>query len=370
MSVQPSALRPDCDLFCRVIDNYGDIGVCLRLARQLCEAHGWRVQLWVDDMAACALLTQGEIPPGIEIQHWASGFPAVTPAGVVIEAFACDLPESYLLAMAALPRQPVWLNLEYLCVEDWGPGFHLQPSPHPRLPLIKHFFVPGILPGTGGVLREAGLLERQAGFDREAARRAHAEDTTGRWVFLFCYDNPALPFLLDIWATDTTTTHCLVSAGKAQHQVSAWLGHPVEPGQGVRKGRLVLHALPFLPQRDFDQLLWTCDLNFVRGEDSFCRALWSALPFIWHIYPQQEEAHHVKLAAFHARYGANPALQDFSELWNQVAPPAPDALASAWQALDAALPALRHHAEEWRSQLGGLNDLATNLARFCQESKN
>ncbi|MBY0340300.1 MAG: elongation factor P maturation arginine rhamnosyltransferase EarP [Rhodocyclaceae bacterium] len=363
-------LQPDCDLFCRVIDNYGDIGVCWRLARQLNAEHGWRLRLWVDDLAACSQLTQGSIPEGIELCAWTSDFPAVTPAQVVIEAFACELPENYLSAMTALPRPPVWLNLEYLCVEDWGPGFHLQPSPHPRLPLLKHFFVPGLLPGTGGVLRETDLLDRQSAFDIESARRSHAGDIAGRWLFLFCYDNPALPLLLDIWAAGPGPLHCLVSAGKANAQVSAWLGQALPAGQGSRRGNLHLHALPFVPQTDFDKLLWTCDLNFVRGEDSFCRALWAGIPMVWQPYPQQDAAHHAKLAAFQAHFAVPPALADFNALWNSAAPPSPTALTSAWQQLDAALPELGIQAGEWRSKLASVGDLVANLLHFCRGPKN
>ena len=370
MSVQPSSFRPDCDLFCRVIDNYGDIGVCWRLARQLHDEHGWQVRLWVDDIAACVQLVQDDIPAGIRVLAWPSDFPAAQPAPVVIEAFACDLPDSYLAAMVAAPRPPVWLNLEYLCVEDWGPGFHLQPSPHPRLPLTKYFFVPGILPGSGGILRETGLLARQAGFDREAARRTYAEDISGLWVFLFCYDNPALPWLLDIWAEGTSTLHCLVSAGKAQRQVADWLGQTLNPGDTVARGKLQLHALPFVPQLDFDTLLWTCDLNFVRGEDSLCRALWTALPFVWHIYPQQEDAHHAKLAAFHRHYKAPPTLSAFNHLWNGIFPSNRQTLGAAWQALADELPALKRHAKEGRSELEDRGTLCEDLLRFCKESGN
>lgn len=370
MSIQPSPFRPDCDLFCRVIDNYGDIGVCWRLARQLHDEHGWQVRLWVNDLALCEQLIQGLLPAGIHLQAWTSDFPSVQPAHVVIEAFACDLPASYLAAMAALPQHPVWLNLEYLCVEDWGPGFHLQPSPHPRLPLTKHFFVPGILPGTGGILRETGLLARQAGFDRDASRCAYAADISGLWVFLFCYDNPALPLLLDTWAEGASTIHCLVSSGKAQRQVVDWLGQALNPGVTIRRGNLQLHALPFVPQQAFDHLLWTCDLSFVRGEDSFCRALWSALPFVWHIYPQQEAAHHAKLAAAHRHLKTPPVLSDFNNLWNGLVEPDRQMLDAAWQALERELPALKRHAEEGRSKLEDRGNLCQDLLRFCKESGN
>ena len=366
--------EPDCDLFCRVIDNYGDIGVCWRLARQLSEEHGWRVRLWVDDVRACSLLTQGTSVEGIEVCAWGADFPAVEPAGVVIEAFACELPEPYLIAMAARARTPVWLNLEYLCVEDWGPGFHLQPSPHPRLPLLKHFFVPGLLPGTGGVLHEAGLAERQTDFDIQAARQRYAGDSAGRWVFLFCYDNPALPMLLDAWANSPTPIHCLISAGKSGEQVAAWLGQALLPEQTVKCGKLSLHALPFVPQQAFDELLWTCDLNLVRGEDSFCRALWADLPFIWHIYPQQDDVHHEKLASFYRHYAApgtaGQALGAFNALWNGVISPTQEAVNIAWQALDESLPALKRHAQQWRPMLESPGNLAQNLVSFCAKTAN
>ncbi|HTH95605.1 MAG TPA: elongation factor P maturation arginine rhamnosyltransferase EarP [Rhodocyclaceae bacterium] len=353
-----------CDLFCRVIDNYGDIGVCWRLARQLHDEHDWRVRLWVDDIAVCAQLTQNTNIAGIDVCEWHTDFPAVMPADVVIEAFACELPESYLQAMTTLEHAPVWLNLEYLCVESWGAGIHLQPSPHPRLPLTKYFFVPGILPGTAGVLKEADLLARQASIDVEAARRQYTDNIEGRWVFLFCYENPALPMLLDVWAASAEPVHCLVAAGKAHTQVSAWLGEDLS--KHARRGNLDLYALPFVAQRDFDDLLWTCDLNFVRGEDSFCRALWAAKPFIWHIYPQDERAHWTKLAEFQAHYTVPTALTALSSLWNGIITPELDAVAHAWHQLDTAWPMLQAWSAASRNRLDALGNLAGNLAFFCK----
>jgi uncharacterized repeat protein (TIGR03837 family) len=272
--------------------------------------------------------------------------------------------------MAAMAQKPVWLNLEYLCVEDWGPGFHLQPSPHPRLPLLKHFFVPGILPGTGGLLREADLAARRERFDPKAARRAYSPSADGLWVFLFCYDNPALPLLLDAWKDGAQPVHCLVAAGKAHAQVVAWLGEDLPPGHEARRGALHMHALPFVPQCDFDDLLRTCDLNLVRGEDSFCRALWAAHPFVWHIYPQQDAAHHAKLAAFHRRYAAPEPLETFSNLWNDVTAPTGENVRRAWLALTAALPALQAHAEASLPQFEALGKLAANLVDFSRKAGN
>ena len=43
-----------CDIFCRVIDNYGDVGVCWRLARALRAELGWTVRLICADIAVFA----------------------------------------------------------------------------------------------------------------------------------------------------------------------------------------------------------------------------------------------------------------------------------------------------------------------------
>ncbi len=180
----PSDQALSCDIFCTVIDNLGDAGVCWRLARQLATEYDWQVRLWIDDPAPIALLAPDHAAVPVTVHPWAGDFGGVTPAQIVIEAFACELPPRYVEAMAALPRPPVWLNLEYLSAEDWVAGCHGLPSPHPRLPLVKHFFFPGFVAGTGGLLREKNLAVPPA-----PTFPGQLE------ISLFCYDNPALPDL-------------------------------------------------------------------------------------------------------------------------------------------------------------------------------
>jgi len=354
--------NPSCDLFCAVVDNLGDAAVCWRLARQLAGEHGWRVRLWIDDPAPLALLRPGVDPAlarqrvdGIEVRHWPRRFPPAEPADVVIEAFACELPENYVLAMAARPRPRVWINLEYLSAEDWVHDCHGLPSPHPTLPLVKHFFFPGFTAETGGLLRE-----REARFPPPAA---HSGPLT---VSLFCYDNPALAALLATWANGAEPIRCRVTEGAARRQVEAWLGLPLAVGRTRHHGALTLEALPFLAQGDYDGLLAGCDLNFVRGEDSFVRAQWAQRPFVWQIYPQAENAHRLKLDAFLARYGAElaepaaGALTRFWHAWN-----GDGKVAEAWPDFRAALPALQAHGQPWAATIALPGNLAENLAQFC-----
>jgi uncharacterized repeat protein (TIGR03837 family) len=332
-----------CDIFCRVIDNLGDAGVCWRLARQLATEHGWRVRLCIDDPAPIARLAPGQAL--VEVRRWAGELADIAPADVVVEAFACALPPAYVAAVRARPRPPVWLNLEYLSAEDWVAGCHGLPSPQGGL--AKHFFFPGFVPGTGGLLREKDFAVPPAPTFGDTLE-----------ISLFCYANPALPGLLEAWRDGTERVVCHVAEGLPRAQVEAWLGAPLAPGATAERGNLALRALPFLPQAEYDRLLGRCQLNFVRGEDSFVRAQWAERPFVWQAYPQAEEAHLAKLAAFLALYDPGPAARGFFAAWNGRGTP-------DWPALRAALPALAARAPDGAQRLLAQGDLATNLVKFC-----
>ncbi len=345
------------DLFCAVVDNYGDIGVCWRLARQLAAEHGIAVRLWVDDLASLQRIAPAMAAPGVEVRAWEKTFPAVEPADVVVEAFACELPPGYVAAMAARAVKPVWINLEYLSAEDWVVSCHLGQSRHPALPLTKTFFFPGFTPKTGGLIREAALGQ---GFDAN-----HLWHQLGLpppqmnelRISLFGYDNPALESLLAAWADGAQPITCLVPHGA--------LAERARQSFGSGRGNLRLHEFAFLPQNDYDRLLWACDCNFVRGEDSFVRAQWAARPFVWHIYPQQDDAHWPKLNAFLDRYCAGlppeaaTAVRQFWHAWNR-------GEAVDWAAFWQHRAAIGAHARQWKTGLTGQQDLAANLVFFCK----
>ncbi len=418
------------DIFCTVIDNFGDIGVTWRLARQLADEHGVPVRLWVDDLGAfkrirpevdpdlavqtlpvrpgtpvfpigkrgtegnikpCHLGPNQQIPPGppllkggelreasVEIRHWTSPLPEVEPGEVVIEALACNLPEEFLARMAVRVPRPVWLNLEYLTAEDWAKGVHGLPSPHPRLPLSKYFFMPGYGSGTGGLTREAWLVGRRDSFQADAGARAAFWAGLGLpgarkgelRVSLFCYENAALPGLLDAWASGEYPVRVLVPVGKALPEIAVWLGleAPPEPGFRLARGALTLHVLPMLDQDAYDLLLWACDLNFVSGEDSFARAQCAGVPLVWQAYRQEEEAHFAKIEAFLDLYcaGMDGELAELTReswrAWNRESD-----FGALWPALRNALPALGGHAKMWCDHLAEHVDLASNLLIFCKK---
>lgn len=379
------------DVFCRVVDNYGDIGIGWRLARQLACEHRIAVRLWVDDLAAFARLCPAVDPleahqsvESVEIFHWRHGadaavWQAIVPADAVIELFGCGLPNPYIDAMARNRANggavSIWIDFEYLSAEPWIETCHGVASPHPRLSLTKYFFYPGFTAHSGGLIVERDLDGRRVEFQRDANNQARFWQMLGiracerdeRRVSLFGYANPALVALFAVMAADTRTRWTVaVPEGVMQDESMKLFGTSAATKSVQRRGALTVWPVAFQSQDAYDELLWACDVNFVRGEDSFVRAQWAARPFVWHIYAQDGGTHRGKLDAFLDRYqaGLNAqaalAQRRFWHAWNGLGGEA----GAAWEALRAHEKELRAHAEAWPARARGNADLAHNLVRF------
>ncbi|WP_427911809.1 elongation factor P maturation arginine rhamnosyltransferase EarP [Ramlibacter sp. MMS24-I3-19] len=341
------------DIFCKVIDNHGDIGVCWRLAADLAD-RGDTVRLWIDDAGALAWMAPAG-QPGVEVLPWSAAHTA-EPADAVIEAFGCELDEAFVAAIAratqARCRQPAWINLEYLSAEAWVERCHALPSPvlsGPGRGLVKRFFYPGFTSRTGGLLREPDLLRRQQEFDRAAWLTRHGIAWRGeRVISLFCYEPPGLRRWFQSVAASGEPILLLVTPGRA----TAAMRSLIDAGEPT--GAVTLHWLPALPQREYDHLLWASDFNFVRGEDSLVRALWAARPFAWHIYPQADGVHEAKLDAFLDWMQAPASLRQLHRAWNFGDVEPAEAAWVDWQA------AVRQARERLLAQA----DLVTQLKAF------
>ncbi len=372
---------PRWDIFCSVVDNFGDIGICWRLARQLAAEHGLQVRLWVDDLASFRRINPDIDPQsplqhsrGVEVRLWSTPFPPVTPeavADVVIDTFACTLPEPYLAAMAARPQAPRWVTVEHLSAEDWVAGCHGLASPQPSLPLLRHFFFPGFVRGTGGLLRERGLLEKRRAFQADAAAQAAFWAELGLppadgelRLSLFAYDCAHIAPLLRRWERSEQPLRVLVPEGVLARRIADL--YDAAPSACFGAGALTVQVLPFMEQDRYDRLLWACDINFVRGEDSFVRAQWAGRPLVWQPYRQEGDAHSHKLEAFLHRYcaGLGPleaaALRNLWQAWNLE-----EGTAEHWEDFLGHRAAYTVHAELWARQMSDLGALAANLHSFC-----
>lgn len=364
-------MRPaSCDLFCRVVDNFGDIGVCWRLSRQLANEYGVRTRLIVDDLASFQRIAPSVVTgvatqrvAGVEVLHWQPTLQAGSPADLVIEAFACELPDAYQPAMAQRIPAPVWVNLEYLSAETWVESHHLLPSPHPRLPLVKHFFLPGFTTRTGGLIRESTVAVPGA----EPADVANSKAPLR--VFVFCYESAPVEALATgaerAGVALRISTPIEAVLAKLQH----WRASQANSGWNAAP-MLEFDHCEFVAQEAFDAALAAQDVLFVRGEDSFVRAQWAAKPFVWQIYPQESGAHWQKLDAFLDLYcvGLDPApaaaLRSLWLAWNGA--PGADA-AAAWIEFLRWRPILLTHARDWAQRLMQVPDLVSNLLSFYQK---
>ena len=398
-----SPLPPfDWDIFCCVVDNFGDIGVTWRLARQLkqegalpAQESEVQVRLWVDDLASFARICPGLDPAqesqwvdGIHIQHWHETLPADTiPARVVIEAFACELPAPFVAQMASQPSPPCWLNLEYLSAESWVEDCHGLASPQRlesqslgSLSLNKYFFFPGFTARTGGLLCERGLIvERERWQQDEAGLNAYwaslglpPKQELELRVSLFTYESAALTSLVESWCQSAPPVTLLLPLGRSLNDVLTGAGladaiPTAQAGDLLRSGNLAIKLLPMTDQAGYDRLLWSCDLNLVRGEDSFVRAQWAARPFLWHIYPQEEQAHMVKLDGFLDHYLAQlPAatgqwLRGFSHALNQG-----ENTREWWAQWPDHAAIWQQHGRHWSHKLLQDGDLVTRLVKFLE----
>ena len=374
------------DIFCKVIDNFGDIGVCWRLAADLAD-RGQRVRLWVDDGTALAWMAPGGCA-SVQVLPWTESLDVScldsTPCDVMIEAFGCEVAHDFIAACARIhwnkghndALKPLWINLDYLSAEPYvarNHGLTSLVNSGPASGWYKVFFYPGFTPDTGGLLREPDLLKRQAAFDRAAWLKQHGIDWQGETlVSLFCYEPPALAQLLnDLMhnGINDQPVRLLVAAGRATEAVKSLSGSKTplntenidpKPNKNKRK-MLSISYLPLLTQTEFDHLLWASDLNFVRGEDSVVRAIWAGKPFVWQIYPQDDGAHGPKLDAFLDMLAAPPSLRAFHRSWNGLSTLALQPLTelSDW----------KQAAADNRSRLAEQTDLTTSLVEYALKTR-
>ncbi len=376
------------DIFCHVVDNLGDVGVCWRFCKALSRDQGCFVRLFVDDFTAFAKLEpmldktrDVQHIDGVELFRWDNAvinerYKAC--GDVVIEALACTLPEKVTALMADARKAPVWIDLEYMSAEPWVDTHHAIVSPHPSLGIDKTLFFIGFTEKSGGLTREKGLIEKRLAFQADEVAQNKWRDSVGLPscdpafidISLFCYGVSPVEKMLSALQATGRKIRFMIPAGVATEPLTRFMGQKPEPMDVVQKDNIHFHNLTFLTQDDYDHLLWSCDLNFVRGEDSLVRAVWAGNPLVWDIYKQAQDAHMPKLLAFHDHYWGGMApecreiLDFFSVMWNEGGREEQDFPA---ERLLACLPRITEHARQRSLEQAAQDDLATRLVTFVRE---
>ena len=376
--------KKTCWLFCNVIDNFGDIGVSWRLAQALYHELDWQVHLWVDDVAALQAICP-DLPAvpctyqNIAVHQWtlqlANDTPLLPPPHIVIETFACDLPDNVLNII--LQHRPLWLNWEYLSAEDSNERLHLLPSVQAN-GLKKFFWFMGFSDRSGGLIREADFCKR-IDFEIGLFRRHYGlpNKTADEWL-LFGYHNPVWAKWLEMWQQHGQPITLLLAGNQIIDSLKAAQAIPQtalqHAGDTFQTACATLVKVPFVPQQDFDKLLQLSDGLMIRGEDSFVRAQLAAKPFFWHIYPQNEMVHLDKLHAFWQKtapfYPPNlmAAHQALSDELNGAHELSAEQRLFAWQTLTAHREQWQQSVADWQKFLFSQPTALEKLAKFVSNT--
>lgn len=315
----PSSKLGNIWLFCTVIDNFGDIGVAWRLAQELHNRLNYQVFLFLDNWEALErIVPDFRQHHAITLKKWREGewadfgdLEQMFPPKIVIETFACALPDAVLDVMLAV--RPIWLNWEYLSAEDWAIRTHTMKSLQNN-GLDKYFWQMGFCEQSGGLLREKSILPVSI-----TPEITPNDDATHFQIFLFAYPSDTWQKHICAWQQvnldldlDKKWKKWAIRVANEKIFQALTIFH-----KNINESKLLIELQNFVPQNQLDELFSQQDILIVRGEDSFVRAQFSGKPFFWHIYPQDENAHWEKLDAF----------------WEQVYPLFPKEISEAHRAL-------------------------------------
>ncbi|MGL5000169.1 MAG: elongation factor P maturation arginine rhamnosyltransferase EarP [Cetobacterium sp.] len=306
------------DIFCEIIDNFGDIGVVYRLAKEFKSIYKneIKIRVFLNRLDEFLLINkkakniEWQEIDGIEYltnEYLAKNICTFSPANVIIEAFGCNVLEEYL--EKAKDESTLLINLEYLSGETWIEGIHLMESPIGNKNLKKYFYMPGFKENTGGVIVDRLFLNRKndVSKNREYYLEKYLPQFRDKDYFIgtiFSYEKNFKPLLNSLLKNNKN--NCLLILGEKSkdsvREILKDISIEYSEKEIVEHENIKIKFMPFLEQEEYEELINLAHYNFVRGEDSFVRALLTGKPFVWHIYLQEDMAHMDKIRGFVERY--------------------------------------------------------------------
>ena len=304
------------DIFCEIIDNFGDIGVVYRISKELKKIfQNVRIRIVLNRLEEFKAINKKvkdvdyqEIDGLICVteKYVKENMESFGVSDVFIEAFGCNVPEEYV--KAAKENSKLWINLEYLSGEKWIEDFHLCESLIDSKTLKKIFFMPGFSEKSGGVIIDSGFLERMkyGKENRDEVFKKYFKDFDLKDKFIgtvFSYEKN-FENLLETLKNYEKETVLLLMGEKTQKSFSEILKKNLTEDYGniVKYGKITMIYSDFFSQEEYEEIISASDFNFTRGEDSFVRGIILRKPFMWHIYLQEEKAHMDKIKAFTERF--------------------------------------------------------------------
>lgn len=301
-------------VLCKVVDNFGDIGVVWRLCCQLSnqikkENFTSKINLIVDDLASFNKICNSvdsnksfQIVENINIFNWNDEKLCYDEfskndgenLSVILEVFQCGRPlwMEKILFEEKLNRTVQIIMIDYLTAEKYAEDFHCLQSLTRSSKVQKVNFMPGFTNKTGGLI-----------IDSEWEH--FCDYKNNKTLLCFTYDRN--------W-------DALANACKKSNYIEKVL---IAPGKGfeslkksfysnfIKDSNLKIEELSFMNQNEWDKMLKNCGVLFIRGEESMSRACLSGIPFVWHAYPQSDEYQLIKVRALLERMSVHFKCEDF-----------------------------------------------------------
>lgn len=317
-------------VLCKVVDNFGDIGVVFRLCRALSELKkNLEIRLVVSNLDSFAKISKGidstktfQEFRGWKVFDWNDNALckkefSKNPPEFILECFQCGRPEwlEELLFSPQFNLNVQIVNVEYLTAESWADDFHLLKSGTRSAKIKKINFMPGFTKKTGGLILDKNFMcclsEKKFALNlvkQNLDKKILSEDFSDSFkILIFSYPKN-FDFLASAIKEFSFLKKIIVFVASGAGADSAKIS--------LKKFKVDFVCLPFMQQEVWDAFLSLMDFSFVRGEDSFSRCCLFGNPFIWNIYPQEEEFHIVKLNAFLQKIKI-PQIEKFSFLYNR-----------------------------------------------------
>ncbi len=301
-------------VLCKVVDNFGDIGVVWRLCRVLLENDSLlKINLVVDDLKAFSCIWGGvdvgkdfQVVNGVKVYNWKSIDFCYSEffkndgekLQIILECFQCGRPDwmEKILFEDKLQRTVQVVMIDYLTAEKYAEDFHCLQSLTRSAKVQKVNFMPGFTAKTGGLIIG------------EEWKRLPERNANGP-ILVFTYERNWKPLVKAMY-----NSQCAIRNGVKIAQ-GRGLTSFEDSWKAIENKFPILHSqlsiLPYLPQNEWDKMMKECSVLIIRGEESMSRACLSGIPFVWHAYPQSDEYQLVKVNALLERMKQHFYEEDF-----------------------------------------------------------
>ena len=378
-------------ILCKVVDNFGDIGVVYRLAKQLKKINPKNtINLIVDNLESfnkiCSAVQCGlemQEVEGLVVYDWnAADFCHNAfsrndgePMPVILECFQCGRPDwmERILFEEKLQRTVHIIMIDYLTAEKYAEDFHCLKSLTRSAKVQKVNFMPGFTEKTGGLVIDA---------DWQKVPEWKENDP----VLVFTYERDWTSFIQG-WLSAASRwgdlpepsykSKLLLAQGRGKESFLAAVRNVVESSQRECIENSFIEELPYLNQSEWDRVMKSCSALVIRGEESMSRACLSGIPFIWHAYPQSDEYQLVKVKALLERMKPHFDEADFEiveKVWLEInssdeciASRGAEQLSNSYYDFFASVPRLVSGFQDFARSLRKNGDLAYNLMTYIEK---